>query len=66
MTVAKKAKPKPKPAILRSFRLTGVLAEIFGNECKNSDVIRTIMAVTAIQRLMSEKDNGKFIFFSLA
>lgn len=65
-TVARKAKPKPRAISLRSFLSMAIRAAYLGEEYSNSEVIRSIMAVMASQRLMSEMESGKYIGFSLA
>ena len=62
MTVARKATPKPSPLNLKSFLLMGILDENLGYEYRSSELTRTMIAVTASQRLMSENVNGNCIF----
>jgi hypothetical protein len=37
------------------------LAEYSGDECNNSEVIRSIIAIAANHKLMSDNDNGKYM-----
>lgn len=60
-TVARKAKPTPRATNLKRFLLIIVLAEYCGNEYRSSEVINSIIAVTASHKLMSDNDKGKFI-----
>ena len=62
MTVTKKPKPHPI-AHIRSRRLSRtILAEYSGDENINSEVIRSIIAVTASHKLISDIDKGKIMF----
>ena len=59
-TVAMKAAPRPR-ATSRSLVLSmTILLETAADEDKSSDVIKTIMAVTASQRPTSDALRGKF------
>jgi hypothetical protein len=61
-TVTMKAKPKPIAVSLRRFfSITMSLRSSVEDE-SSSDVISSIIAMTASQRLMSDIDRGKFIF----
>ena len=60
-TVTKKPKPHPI-ALIRKRRLSRtILAEYSGDEYSNSEAIRSIIAVTASHKLISDIDNGKII-----
>jgi hypothetical protein len=59
--VTKKASPHPMAAILSRVLLTRSLPEYFRDVLRSSDVIRSIIAVTASQRFMSESVRGMFI-----
>jgi hypothetical protein len=65
-TVARKAMPTPSATSLKSFLFMAIRAEYSGDEYNNSDVIRSIMAVMASHRLMSDRDKGKFINLNLS
>ena len=65
-TVARKATPTPMATSLKRFLLIMILAEYSGKEYNNSDVIKSIIAVTASHKLMSDSVKGKFITLNLA
>lgn len=65
-TVARKAKPTPMATSLNRFLLIIARAEYSGKEYSNSDVIKSIIAVTASHKLISDIDKGKFIRLNLA
>jgi hypothetical protein len=65
-TVARNPKPSPRAAILKRFFSILIRAEYSDDECNNSDVIKSIMAINASHRLISDNDKGKFIFINLA
>jgi hypothetical protein len=65
-TVIRKAKPTPRATSLKRFLSIVILAEISGNEYRSSDVIRSIIAVTASHKLMSDNDKAKFMGLNLA
>jgi hypothetical protein len=64
--VARNAKPTPRAAILKRFLSIIILAEISGSEYRSSDVIKSIIAVTASHKLISDNDKGKLICITLA
>ena len=57
--------PTPSAANLKGFLSMAIRAEYLGDEYNSSDVIRSIMAVIASHKLMSENDRGKFISLNL-
>ena len=57
--------PKARATILKRFLSLAIRAEYFGDEYSNSDVIRSIMAVIASHKLMSDNERGKFINLNL-
>jgi hypothetical protein len=65
-TVARKAKPTPMATSLNRFLLIIILAEYSGNEYNNPEVIKSIIAVTASHKLISDNDKGKIIDLNLA
>jgi len=64
--VARKAKPTPMATSLNLFLLIIILVEYSGKEYNNSDVIKSMIAVTASHKLISDNDKGKFIGLNLA
>ena len=60
-TVLKKASPHPRAANLKLLLLIMTCAEYSNSKVRSSDVISSIVAVAASQRLMSENERGKFI-----
>lgn len=60
-TVTRKPTPKPRATSLKSFLSIIIRVEYLGDEYNNSDVTRSIMAVIASHKLMSDSDKGKFI-----
>ncbi len=62
-TVARKAIPKVRPLSLRSCLFMGILAESLGYDFRSSDVISTIIALMASQRLISDNVNGNCICY---
>ena len=60
--VAKKPSTHPTATNRKSFLSMTTLDEYSGNEYSNSDVTKSIRAMAARNKLMSEIDNGKFIF----
>lgn len=62
--VATNVAPKESATTLKRFFSITKSPNCSENGDKNSDVIRSIMAVTAIQRLISERDKGNAIFNS--
>lgn len=60
-TVTRKHIPKPRDTILKRFLSTAIREENWGNEYSNSDVTRSIIAVNANHKLMSDNDMGKFM-----
>jgi hypothetical protein len=65
ITVTRKPKPQPRDTSLKRCLLIVILADSC-NEYNNSDVIKSIIAVTASHKLMSDNDKGKFICITLA
>jgi len=65
-TVARKAKPTPMAISLKRFLLIIIRAEYSGNEYNNSEAIKSMIAVTASHKLISDNDKGKFISLNLA
>jgi hypothetical protein len=63
-TVARNARPTPRAASLKRFLSIIILAEYCGNEWRSSEVTRSIIAVTASHRLMSDSVKGKLIHFT--
>jgi hypothetical protein len=61
ITVTKKPKPHPIAAIRKNCLSTAILAENSGDEYSNSEVVRSIIAVTASHKLISDKLSGKII-----
>ena len=61
IVVTRKASPHPMAAILSRVLLTRSLVEYFGDALISSDVIRSMIAVIASQRFMSERVRGMFI-----
>jgi hypothetical protein len=60
-TVTKNPKPHPI-ALIRKRRLSRtILAEYPGDENSSSEVIRSIIAVTASHKLISDIDKGKIM-----
>ena len=51
---------------LKRFLLIIIRAEYSGKEYNNSDVIKSMIAVTASHKLISDNDKGKFIDLNLA
>jgi hypothetical protein len=64
-TMTRKARPTPRAAILKRFLSIIILAEISDSEYRSSEVTRSIMAVTASHKLISDSDKGKFMGLSL-
>jgi hypothetical protein len=62
-TVRKKHKPHPIAAIRKRFLSMATLAEYPGDAYNNSEVIRSIIAVTASHKLISDNESGKIIAF---
>ena len=62
-TVTRKAIPQPTAATLKGFFSIKIRAEYSGEELINSEVISSIMAVTASHRPISESERGKIICF---
>ena len=65
-TVTRKPKPQPRATNLKRFLSITSRAEISGSEYNSSDVINSIMAVTASHKLTSDNDKGKIIYVTLA
>jgi len=63
--MTRKARPTPRAAILKRFLSIMILAEISDSEYRSSEVTRSIMAVTASHKLISDSDKGKFMGLSL-
>ena len=63
--MTRKPKPNPRATILKRFLSTAIRVEYFGDEYRNSDVMRSMIAVIASHRLMSDNDRGKFINLTL-
>jgi hypothetical protein len=59
--VTMKASPHPMAAILSRVLPIRSLLEYFGDALRSSEVIKSIIAVTASQRFMSEIVRGMFI-----
>ena len=64
-TVTRKPRPKPRATILKRFLSIAIRAEYFGDEYNSSDVIRSIMAVIASHKLMSDRESGKYMMLTL-
>ena len=64
--MARKPRPMPRATILKRFLSIAIRAEYFGDEYNNSDVIKSIIAITASHKLISDNDKGKFIYLNLA
>lgn len=61
-TVTKKPKPHPI-AHIRNKRLSSTIRAAYpGDEYSSSEVTRSIIAVTASHKLISEIDKGKIMF----
>ncbi len=58
-TVTKKPNPHPIAATLKISLSMATFAEYPGDEYSSSDVIRSIIAVTASHKLRSDKERGK-------
>jgi hypothetical protein len=58
MTVIMKPIPKAKAINLRFFLSITMFAEYSVDDESNSDVVKSIIAITANQRPMSDKDKG--------
>jgi len=63
ITVTKKHKPRPIAAIRKRCLSMATLAEYPGDAYNSSEVIRSIIAVTASHKLVSDDDSGKIIAF---
>ena len=63
ITVAMNPSPNVKAASLRRFFSITMFPEYHDEVDNSSDVIRRMIAMTASQRLMSDIDNGKVIFY---
>ena len=61
MTVTRKASPHPKAASLSRFLSMLILFEYSGDALRSSEVTRSIIAVKASHRLMSDSVRGKFM-----
>lgn len=59
------AKPQPIPASRRRFFSMFIWAEWVGEAEISSEVTRSMIAVSASQRLMSESDRGKLVLLAL-
>ena len=66
MTVTMNPIPRAIAASLRRFLLIAMLPSCPVELVSNSEVISSIIAVTASQRLMSSVDSGKYIFACLS
>jgi len=62
MTVIRKASPHPIAASRIRFLSIRIRFEYSDEELRTAEVTRSIMAVKASQRLMSEDVKGKFMF----
>jgi hypothetical protein len=62
-TVRKKHKPHPIVAIRKRCLSMATLAEYPGDAYNRSEVIRSIIAVTASHKLISDNESGKIIAF---
>jgi len=63
-TVSMKKIPRDRATVLNRFLFITILVLPYWGE-RSSEVTRRIIAVTAVQRLRSEKDRGEFIFSNL-
>jgi hypothetical protein len=59
--VTKKPKPHPRADSLKRFFSIMIRDECPGDEYNNSDVIKSIVAIAASHKLISDNDKGKFI-----
>ncbi|MCW4047989.1 MAG: hypothetical protein NWE99_10615 [Candidatus Bathyarchaeota archaeon] len=65
--MTKKPKPQPIATILKIFLSIATLVAKFCEAYSDSDVIKSIIAVTASHKLMSDRDKGKCMHnFTLA
>ena len=65
MTVIMKPSPKARAMSLRRFFSMATFRRGPVGDARSSEVTRSRMAITASQRLMSEKFRGRFIFVPL-
>jgi len=65
MTVTRKAIPHPIAAILSGVLPIGIRLEYSGDALRSSEVIRSIIAVIAIQRLRSKSVRGIIISITI-
>jgi hypothetical protein len=64
-TVTRKASPHPMATSLIRVLSIRILLEYSGDELRSSEVTRSIIAVTASHRLISESVRGKYMYITI-